>query len=206
MNTISSFQLVDHGIDGCQYFPGCSSERFEHCVTGNGDTPAEAIEDALEQIAMNHDDIDTEAFELLLKEDQGFTEKGWPDKPSAAAEFREANDLSDEVDIDGCEMHYYISIRYNVEVLDEDRPEQGDYSISDCGPLGSQYYVGIVEGHSKGDLGVFNEWEACLQAIVDRMEAEQFWPNVWRVSDHGNISLVNLTEQMKDYPTLRPGK
>lgn len=32
------------------------------------------------------------------------------------------------------------------------------------------------------------------QALRDYMEQEQFWPNVWFISDHGNAHRIDLTE------------
>lgn len=51
--TIAAFQVIDHGADGAQYFQGCgvSFTRFDHVVTGVGDTGADALDDALEQMA-----------------------------------------------------------------------------------------------------------------------------------------------------------
>ncbi|KKK79310.1 hypothetical protein LCGC14_2834780, partial [marine sediment metagenome] len=53
MKTISNFELVGHGIEHSQYFQGCDEATFSHVVTGIGVHPAEAIDDCLEQIAMN---------------------------------------------------------------------------------------------------------------------------------------------------------
>ncbi len=64
------YQVVDHGWDGDQYFQGCgtSGTPFDNVVTGHGDTPREAIDDALEQMAMT-DDATAEAAEIALQPD-----------------------------------------------------------------------------------------------------------------------------------------
>jgi hypothetical protein len=69
-------------------------------------------------------------------------------------------------------------------------PEPEDYTISDCGPLGSLYGVGQVEGKY---LGTFKTYSEAQLAIREKMTAEQFWPNVWMIDDHGGASLLQLT-------------
>ena len=71
-------------------------------------------------------------------------------------------------------------------------PEDGDYTISDTGPLGSLYGVGIVQG---AFLGTFKEWDEAIEAIKAKMEKDQYWPSVWYESDHGNVSSVSLCEK-----------
>ncbi len=34
-----------------------------------------------------------------------------------------------------------------------------------------------------------DNWQAAVKAYMD---AQMYWPNVWRVSDHGNIELVTI--------------
>ena len=49
-----TFEIIDHGCDGEQYFPGCgvALTRFTDCATGIGDSAHEAGQDALGQIAL----------------------------------------------------------------------------------------------------------------------------------------------------------
>lgn len=93
MKPISEFEVVDHGIDYEQYFPGCglSCTEYTDIATGIGDTPEEAIDDALEQLAMN--DWDTEGMEGRIEES------------SDAGMSRERVTAEDE------DCHYYLSIR-----------------------------------------------------------------------------------------------
>jgi len=101
---IGAFEIVDHGIDHSQYFPGCgvAFTSFDDVVTGIGDNPAEAIDDCLEQIAM--DGFDVEGMEARIMEQEGWD--ALPDYPSVSGEF-------------GCdetgEAHYFVSIRWNEE-------------------------------------------------------------------------------------------
>ncbi len=75
------------------------------------------------------------------------------------------------------------------EQLEEEGPAPEDYMISDSGELGGMYSVSEVEGKF---LGEFAEWDDMAKAIRDDMEKNQFWPNVWYVNDHGNVSLANV--------------
>lgn len=115
---ITEYELLDHGIDGAQYFPGCGTAftSFDHVATGCGDNFAEALDDCFELMAQGaFGSIDFDALENQIKADVGYTGRDWPTTPSASEEFRKANDMSnDDDDMDGCEMHYYVSIRYNL--------------------------------------------------------------------------------------------
>jgi hypothetical protein len=74
----------------------------------------------------------------------------------------------------------------NEDFIDEneDEPDEEDIFIQPHGQLGSQYSVGTQHKH----IGVFDDMEDAEKAIKDWMESNKFWPNVWMVSDHGNIS------------------
>ena len=50
---IEDYKIVDHGIDGEQYFQGAGTAytQWNDCYTGIGDSPAQALGDALEQLA-----------------------------------------------------------------------------------------------------------------------------------------------------------
>ena len=58
----------------------------------------------------------------------------------------------------------------------EDEPSEEDIFISDTGHLGCNGKV-IHHGNPDHTDGAIRAW----------METEQYWPNVWTVSDHGNI-------------------
>ena len=99
MKTVKDFQLVDHGIEHSQYFQGCgcSFTEYDHCVTGIGVDPTEAIEECLENIAC--DDIDTDdLYKRILEENM------WDKLPTSPC-------VEEEDD----EMYYHVSIRYTVE-------------------------------------------------------------------------------------------
>lgn len=107
MKKVIDFEVVDHGIEHSQYFQGCGTSftSYSQVVTGCGDNPNEALEDALDQIAYGHD-IDTEDLKSRIMEDcfgEGCNVSSFPEKPSAYDQ-----DNSEE-----SEMYYYLSIRWN---------------------------------------------------------------------------------------------
>lgn len=114
MKTIGEFELIDHGIEHSQYFQGCgvAYTQWNNVVTGIGPEPGLAIEDCLEQIACGEGGWDIDDLEERIIEQEGWDQEGWdkfPDKPSVCGEC-EGADL-DECQV--CEMHYFVSIRWN---------------------------------------------------------------------------------------------
>jgi len=133
---VADFELVDHGIDNPQYFQGCGTTftNFEFVETGSGDNPKDALEDVLEQIAMQG--FDTEDLEKrILEENESILVDGaFPEEPSALAEalaaeglmtvepdpddfeddeaLEDARQKYDEV-LESSETHYMLSIRWN---------------------------------------------------------------------------------------------
>jgi hypothetical protein len=96
---VRDYDIVDHGVENEQYFQGCgiAFTKFDECFTGIGDNFAEAISDALEQVAMSTD-YDTEDLETRILEDNpllGGTLDG------------HKSDVPEDAD----ECHYYTSIR-----------------------------------------------------------------------------------------------
>jgi len=74
---------------------------------------------------------------------------------------------------------------------EDEMPQDGDYMTCDVGPLGSYTAVEIVGGRH---IGTFQTEDEAYRCIRDRMEKIGYWPNVWHISDHGNISLVSWEE------------
>jgi hypothetical protein len=109
---ITDYELIDHGVDGEQYFPGCgvAYTLYSHIATGCGENFAEAIEDALEQIGEAN--IDAENLEARIKAAEGI--ESWPTSPSAQEVFEKWNPGVTDDDSSGHELHYYVSIRYNI--------------------------------------------------------------------------------------------
>lgn len=95
---IAAFELVDHGIEHESYFQGCgvAFTEYETCATGMGDNPAEAIDDALEQLACMGWETEGMGARILEQELPG--NRVLPTKPHVLAKH-------------GDEAHYYLSIR-----------------------------------------------------------------------------------------------
>ena len=74
---------------------------------------------------------------------------------------------------------------------DDDNPQEDDYVITPCGPLGSRYMVGVVGGEM---IGEFAEREEANAELRQRMDQEEYWPEVWFVSDHGNWERTSIAE------------
>jgi hypothetical protein len=98
MKTISKYQIVDHGVEHSQFFTGCGTAftEYESVYTGIGDTPFEALEDALNEASM--DDWDCENIENELSDKS--------DIPDARQE-----EDDDELSDDASELYHYVSIR-----------------------------------------------------------------------------------------------
>jgi hypothetical protein len=111
---VSSYELVDHGIENPQYFQGCGTEftDFDDVVTGIGDNPAEAINDALEAIAQGELNIDVEDLEARILADEGWSE--FPDTPSVQDYIAENCEPDDDDSDEPPDLYYHVSIRYNV--------------------------------------------------------------------------------------------
>jgi hypothetical protein len=103
--TISEFTVLDHGEDGSQYFPGCGTgDRFEHVATGVGDTAREALEDALEMMAMD----DARPSPLQEKE----MRDSLTDADKSAFDSLDHSECDE--DHSGDDWNHYVSIRYNI--------------------------------------------------------------------------------------------
>ena len=128
---VRDFEIVDHGIEHEQYFQGCgvSHTPFEDIATGMGDNPAEAIDDALEQIAQN--DVDVSDMEKRILAD--IKRRVMPKKPRVR--------MRDE------EAHYYLSIRYNEgldfpHISDDDLKLDHIPDVAECRKLQAKFKAG----------------------------------------------------------------
>lgn len=84
-------------------------------------------------------------------------------------------------------MPYYDWIDFDFK----DEPVDGDFTITPCGSLGCMSGLGRIEGNFVGE---FNCDDDAVDAAKQIMQDEQFWPNIWMVSDHGNWSLYTERE------------
>jgi hypothetical protein len=90
---VTDFEVVDHGIDGSQYFQGCgvALTRYEHVATGCGDNFREALDDCLEMMAQSDDIANLES--LIVADIDAYGKESVPE--------------------DSEDTYYYVSIRYN---------------------------------------------------------------------------------------------
>jgi hypothetical protein len=97
MKPIAEFELVDHGIENASYFQGCglSWTDYQGIATGCGSDPAEAIDDALDQLAQQ--DWETEDMVGRIMKQEWPNRKEVPHKPAVKEEEEDC--------------YYYISIR-----------------------------------------------------------------------------------------------
>ena len=72
----------------------------------------------------------------------------------------------------------------------EDELCSGDFTLTPCGALGGKTALGRFEYGNKCFVGEFDSDESAIEEVRRIMQDEQFWPNVWIVSDHGNLALV----------------
>lgn len=143
--TVRAFELEDHGTDYAQYFPGAgiALTDFEDIGTGVGNTPAQALEDALEVLAMSGWSI-PEDVERELREELGpaeHAERDYVSKRGSKWEVHEPEgcslvpddcgelvldsneeereELRSKLEEDGSELHYYVSVRVSSELLQD---------------------------------------------------------------------------------------
>jgi hypothetical protein len=71
MKTPEDFEVIDHGVDHEQYFPGCgvALTEFTDCATGTGESAHDALEDALESLAQGDWNTSKINVQLSKKED-----------------------------------------------------------------------------------------------------------------------------------------
>ncbi|GHT57885.1 hypothetical protein FACS1894109_10960 [Spirochaetia bacterium] len=79
---------------------------------------------------------------------------------------------------------------------EDEYPDDGDYIMSDCDYLGSKTFVCVKDGRWNDGkrFRYFGTEEEAVKAIKEDMAAQQYWPNVWYESDHGNMSHYNVGE------------
>jgi hypothetical protein len=82
--------------------------------------------------------------------------------------------------------------RIEAELFEDAGPQDDDITISDSGPLGTLYSVGVVNGKH---IGEYKTREDAVNAIREYMEKNNWYPTVWSVSDHGNAVAINIGEE-----------
>ncbi len=111
MKSISSFEIIDHGIDHAQYFQGCgvSFTEFEYVVTGYGQNAKEAFSDALDQIVNQDFEIKTIAES---REGDSYDSDGA--EQNSVAKYLESQNMTENTEdiAEDSELGYYLSIRW----------------------------------------------------------------------------------------------
>ena len=69
-----------------------------------------------------------------------------------------------------------------------DQPDEGDYVTEDF--LNFYQYGKLAVAVAEGE-----PWAHILEA---HMKHEQFWPDVWFISDHGNAHLVDMFDALQN--------
>lgn len=99
-------QVIDHGIEHCEYFQGCGTAftKFTNVQTGHGCDFQEAFEDVIEQIAM--DDMREELVaNIEMKALDSLGKLKIEDLPTSPTTCGDENTEDDG-------MYYYVSIRW----------------------------------------------------------------------------------------------
>jgi len=74
-------------------------------------------------------------------------------------------------------------------IIRDDTPDSEDIFLSDTGYLGSQTSVSAGRKH----LGIFNSSEDAEKAIFNWIGKHNYRPNIWQISDHGNVHPYDLS-------------
>lgn len=92
------------------------------------------------------------------------------------------------------------SLRRNGDDDDDDiEPEEGDIFVQDKGNGTVVSCEGKVIYSSRG-----SDYEEMERAIREWMERQSYWPSVWHVSDHGNVSPYVFEELQANAPRTVP--
>lgn len=91
---LKSYEIIDHGMDNCQYFEGCgvSYTKYTHVWTGAGDSSKEAYNDALDMMYADIGDL----ADKVPKNPAGFRTR--PTVPARSED-----------------LYFYVSIRAELE-------------------------------------------------------------------------------------------
>ena len=72
---------------------------------------------------------------------------------------------------------------------EESGPVEGDYIITLAGNIGQWLSVGQQGGGFSVELRGKDQTDQAYRLIMERMDQQKFWPSVWWLSDHGNLSI-----------------
>ena len=182
---IEVFEIIDHGADHSQYFQGCdvSHSEYTDVATGIGDTPAEALDDALDQLASAGFDVspidDTPANKLeWLGVDYDSRSAHVDCEPEGCAnETGECDhtECAPEGRHDECELRYFVSVRVRAATDDATARSQAfdagnycnAYETTDWDAAWSKYCEKYKAHDTAFLLGFFASYE--LHEIADEI-------------------------------------
>jgi len=74
---------------------------------------------------------------------------------------------------------------------------EDDYKLTPCGSLGGKTAVSQYGKFLKD----FSTTDEALEFVKEHMEENQFWPNIWWISDHGNDWMIDTDgKEIPDTP------
>ena len=76
---------------------------------------------------------------------------------------------------------------------ESNEPDEGDAFLSPTGPLGSRTSLSVDEKF----IGEYASDEKAEEALVNWIIKNQYYPNIWYVSDHGNVGPYELSDKSK---------
>ena len=79
-----------------------------------------------------------------------------------------------------------------MEEPEEDKPSEDDAFFAACGYLGSKTSVSVGGKH----IGEFKSEKEAEEALVTWINKNNFYPNIWQVSDHGNVHPYTLDKEI----------
>jgi hypothetical protein len=84
------------------------------------------------------------------------------------------------------------------DMPDVELPQEGDYLISTCGPLGIWTKITVTGDSSICEVFDGEDQDDRVRVwIRNRMNQENFYPNVWMLSDHGNLALTMIKGEVQ---------
>ena len=105
--------------------------------------------------------------------------------PECGTEFNEDDGFEAADDEMRCSEDCCVRYEVSRGLRDPSEPEEGDLTTEDH----RVFYSG---GKKAFAVGEDEDWR---QAAREWMDREQFWPNVWLISDHGNAILMSVSEE-----------
>jgi hypothetical protein len=111
------------------------------------------------------------------------------DQPVPTGNFVITEDRQDVVTVDQYPTPFHARRAFTA-LAASTGPGEEDATIMPTGPLGAWYAVGLG-GHF---LGQARDLDQALEMLRAAMDADQVWPDVWFISDHGNPRRLEIDQ------------